>query len=209
MTKKTRVKNILLLLDKYYPQQDKCFLNYGKDYELLFATILSARCTDNMVNTVTEALFQKYTSLEAFAAVSNEELEADIKPTGFYREKAKNIILSAQILLKEHNGTVPDDMDKLTALPGVGRKTANVVLSHIWAIPSIVVDTHVMRVSRRLGIAASSNPVKTEFALMELLPKEHWIRYNTQIITHGRAVCKAPKPKCADCFLSEYCERRL
>jgi endonuclease-3 len=203
-----RVANILLLLDKHYPQQDKCYLSYAKDYELLFATILSAQCTDDRVNMITGGLFAKHRSLEAFAALPQAELEAEIKSAGYYRSKAKNIIRSAKALLEKHGGAVPRDIGELTALPGVGRKTANVIRGHIWAEPSIVVDTHVMRISNRLGLVSSDDPVKIEFALMEILPKDHWIRYNTQIIAHGRAICKAQKPKCGECFLFPYCESR-
>lgn len=208
MTLKKRVKNILLLLDKFYPEQDKCYLSYTTDYELLFATIMSAQCTDDRVNMVTKDLFKKYGSLEAFASAGQEMLEEDIKSTGFYRNKAKNIIMSARILIEKHDSKLPSSIDELTALPGVGRKTANVVRSHIFNIPSIVVDTHVMRLSRRLGLVSSDDPVKIEFELMNILPEDHWIRYNTQIIAHGRAVCKARKPECAVCFLCEYCLER-
>lgn len=208
MTLKKRVKNILLLLDKFYPEQDKCYLSYITDYELLFATIMSAQCTDDRVNMVTKDLYKKYNSLEAFASAGQETLEEDIKSTGFYRNKAKNIIRSARILIEKHDGKLPSSIDELTALPGVGRKTANVVRSHIFNIPSIVVDTHVIRLSNRLGLVSSDDPVKIEFDLMKILPKAHWIRYNTQIIAHGRAVCKARKPECADCFLCECCHER-
>lgn len=205
MRKRERVKNILRLLDEYYPWQDKCYLSYEKDYELLFATILSAQCTDDRVNIVTKDLYKNYESLEAFASSGLEELEEDIRSTGFYHNKAKNIILSAKTLLEKHNGIMPSDIDELTALPGVGRKTANVVRSHIFHIPSIVVDTHVLRLSNRLGLVSNKDPVKIEFELMKLLPKEHWIRFNTQIIAHGRSVCKAQGFKCDCCFLSGCC----
>lgn len=208
MTLEKRVKNILLLLDKFYPEQDKCYLSYITDYELLFATIMSAQCTDDRVNMVTKDLYKKYGSLEAFASAEFTELEEDIKSTGFYRNKAKNIILSARILIEKHGGKLPSSIDELTALPGVGRKTANVVRSHIFNIPSIVVDTHVMRLSNRLGLVSCDDPVKIEFELMKILPEDHWIRYNTQIIAHGRAVCKARKPVCSACFLCEYCPEK-
>jgi len=208
MTKKQRAKHILRLLDEHYPEYIKCYLSYAKDYELLFATILSAQCTDARVNMVTEDLFKKYTALCDFAAVGCEELEQDIKSVGFYRNKAKNIIQTARILLEKHNGAVPPDIDELVALPGVGRKTANVVRGNIWHIPCIVVDTHVARVSNRLGLVAEDDPVKIEFALMKLLSKEHYIRYNTQVIAHGRAVCKSQKPLCGECVLAEYCDSK-
>jgi endonuclease-3 len=205
MTKKDRVKKVLLLLDENYPDKDKCFLNYTKDYELLFATILSAQCTDERVNIVTKDLFAKYISLEEFANAPQEELENDIKSTGFFRNKAKNIILSAKALLERFNGNLPSSIEDLTSLYGVGRKTANVVRSHIFNIASIVVDTHVMRITGRLGLVSSKDPEKIEFALMKILPKEHWIRYNTQVIAFGREICKAQNPKCGVCFMRECC----
>ena len=205
MTKKEKIKKILFLLDEYYPTDTKCYLYYGKAYELLIATILSAQCTDDRVNIVTKDLFVKYPDLEAFANADSLELEKDIHSTGFFRTKAKNIIKTANVLVKEYNKEVPSDIEKLTALPGVGRKTANVVRGHVYGIPSIVVDTHVKRVSNRLGLAKSGDPEKIEFELMKILPKKHWIRYNTQVIAHGRKICKSQKPLCDECFLREYC----
>lgn len=199
------IKEILSLLDEYYPTDDKCYLHYDKPYELLFATILSAQCTDDRVNTVTKDLFKKYTTLEAFAEADIRELEKDVMSTGFYRNKAKNIKASAQALIKDHSGIVPSEVEALTALPGVGRKTANVVRSHIFNLPSIVVDTHVKRISKKWGFTESNDPVKIEFELMELLPQEHWIRYNTQVIAHGRKICTARKPKCSECPFAQYC----
>lgn len=199
------IKEILSLLDEYYPTDDKCYLHYDKPYELLFATILSAQCTDDRVNTVTKDLFKKYTTLEAFAEADIRELEKDVMSTGFYRNKAKNIKASAQALIKDHSGIVPSEVEALTALPGVGRKTANVVRSHIFNLPSIVVDTHVKRISKKWGFTESNDPVKIEFELMELLPQEHWIRYNTQVIAHGRKICTARKPKCGECPFAQYC----
>jgi len=202
---KARVAAVLAALEEKYPNYDKCYLNYTKPYELLFATILSAQCTDERVNIVTAELFAKYTTLEAFAEAALAELERDVKSTGFYRNKARHLIGAARTLLEAHNGELPSDIDALTALPGVGRKTANVVRCHIFALPGVVVDTHVMRISRRLGFTANTCPVKIEFDLMKILPKTHWIRYNHQIIAFGREICKAPRPKCAACFMPELC----
>jgi len=205
MKKAERVKAVLAALDTKYPYEDKCYLNYEKPYELLFATILSAQCTDDRVNIVTAQLFQKYPTLEAFASASLSEMEQDVKPTGFFRNKAKSLVFCAQALLTEHDGELPSDIDTLTKLPGVGRKTANVVRCHIFGLPSVVVDTHVKRISARLGFTKNNDPVKIEFDLMKLLPKDHWIRYNHQIIAFGREICKAPRAKCDTCFMPHLC----
>ena len=206
MKMQEKINNILFLLDKYYPQEDKCYLNYKHDYELMISTILSAQCTDDRVNLVTKDLYKKYPTLKSFAEANLVEMEQDIKPTGFFRNKAKNIILASRKLLKEYDSKMPSDIEELVKFPGVGRKTANVVRSHIFNLPSIVVDTHVMRISYKLGLTKFQDPVKIEFDLMDKLPKEHWIRYNTQLIAHGRSICKAPTPKCESCFLTDYCE---
>ena len=206
MNKAERVKCFLKLLDKHYPTEDKCYLNHSNAYELLIATMLSAQCTDDHVNLVTKDLFVKYPTLESFASASFIEMEQDVKPTGFYRNKAKNIILCARRLLEVYGGTVPSDIKDLTSLNGVGRKTANVVRSHIFNLPSIVVDTHVKRISYKIGIIKNTDPVKIEFELMKILPKQHWIRYNTQVIAHGRKICKARKPSCEICFMSYCCK---
>ncbi len=203
---KTKVKNVLEALDREYPTEDKCYLHYEKPYELLVATMLSAQCTDDRVNMVTAELFKKYTSLEAFANADLKELERDIHSTGFYHNKAKNIIAAANELIERHGGEMPSDIEKLTALAGVGRKTANVVRTHIFHIPSIVVDTHVKRISNKLGLVDCDDPVKIEFELMKIFPEEHWGRYNTQVIAHGRKVCKARKPNCGECVLRDYCD---
>ena len=205
MKKADRVRAVMELLDEYYPTEDKCYLHYSKDYELLVATILSAQCTDDRVNIVTESLFKKYPSLIAFAMADIAELENDIRSTGFYHNKAKNIISACSTLLNEYNSEMPKDIEELTKLAGVGRKTANVVRSHIFNLPSIVVDTHVKRISKKLGLTDTEDPVKAEFELMKILPKEHWIRYNTQMIAHVRKVCKARKPDCENCCMSAVC----
>lgn len=202
---KDRVLGVLNLLDEHYGTM-KCYLNHENPWQLLIATILSAQCTDDRVNIVTESLFKKYTSIKDFAEADLIELEKDIRPTGFYHNKAKNIKLCCQQLLSQFGGEVPRDIEDLTSLAGVGRKTANVVRGHIYNIPSVVVDTHVKRISNLIGFTKSQDPVKIEFDLMKILPKEHWIRYNTQVIAHGRKVCIARRPKCNECFLIEYCK---
>lgn len=202
----TKVKNVLSLLDSIYPTEDKCYLHYSKPYELLIATMLSAQCTDDRVNMVTDKLFKKYTSLNDFASANLKELEKDIHSTGFYHNKAKNIISASQQLLSDYNGELPSDIDKLTGLAGVGRKTANVVRTHIFHIPSIVVDTHVKRISNKLGFVNCDDPVKIEFQLMDIFPQDHWGRYNTQIIAHGRTICNARKPDCENCLLNKDCD---
>lgn len=212
MTKKRRSKKdrermdlIIQALNKEYGTEFRCFLNYGTPWQLLLATILSAQCTDERVNMVTEELFQKYRSIEDFASAEQKELEKDIHSTGFFRNKAKNIIECAGQLLTKYHGEVPGDILELTSLAGVGRKTANVIRGNIYQEPSIVVDTHVKRVSKRLGLTEEEDPVKVEYDLMTVLKKDQWISYNRQIITHGRSLCTARNPKCQECFLYNYC----
>ena len=200
-----RTKEILALLDEKYTREYKCYLNYENPGQLLIATMRSAQCTDARVNVVTKDLFQKYDTMEKFAQADLRELEQDIKPTGFYHNKAKNIIGCAQRLVNEYGGEVPSDLEALVSLPGVGRKTANVIRGNIFHEPSVVVDTHVKRISRRLGLTREEDPVKIEKDLMKVLPREHWILYNIQIITFGRQICFARSPKCEECFLTKYC----
>ncbi len=200
-----RTKEILALLDERYTTEYKCYLNHETPWQLLIATMLSAQCTDERVNIVTKDLFVKYDTLEKFAEADQSELEQDIRSTGFYRNKAKNIISCTRTLLEKYDGEVPRDLEALTGLAGVGRKTANVIRGNIYHEPSIVVDTHVKRISKRLGLSKSDDPVKVEFELMKKLPKDHWILYNIQIITFGRAICFARSPKCEQCFLQKYC----
>ncbi|MGI6069769.1 MAG: endonuclease III [Blautia sp.] len=204
MTKRT--KEILDLLDEAYTREYKCYLNHENAGQLLIATMLSAQCTDARVNVVTKDLFRKYPDLEAFAKADLKELEQDIKPTGFYHNKAKNIIGAAKKLVEEYDGEVPDDLEALISLPGVGRKTANVIRGNIYHQPSIVVDTHVKRISKRLGLTKEEDPEKIEYELMKVLPEDHWILYNIQIITFGRQICFARSPKCEECFLTKYCK---
>lgn len=200
-----RIQSIIDALNREYGTEGRCFLNYETPWQLLIATILSAQCTDERVNMVTSELFKKYPRLEDFAHADIEELEKDIHSTGFYKNKARNIIACARKLISEYDGIVPRDIDDLTGLAGVGRKTANVIRGNIYNDPSIVVDTHVKRVSNRLGLTKEEDPVKIEFDLMKKLPKEQWILYNIQIITHGRSICVARSPKCEQCFLRDYC----
>ena len=198
-------KKVLELLVEEYTAEYRCYLNHENAWQLLFATILSAQCTDARVNIVTADLFRKYPSVEAFAGADLSELEEDIRPTGFYHNKAKNIIGCARMLLEKHGGKVPDTIEELTELPGVGRKTANVIRGNIYHQPSIVVDTHVKRISKKLGLTKEEDPEKIEFALMEILPEEYWILYNIHIIQLGRTICTARSPKCNECFLKEVC----
>lgn len=202
---KERTDRIIQALNQEYSMEYRCFLDHETPWQLLIATILSAQCTDERVNTVTKDLFKKYKSLRDFAKAEQAELERDIHSTGFYRNKAKNIIACAKKLVEEHNSEVPNDIEILTNLAGVGRKTANVIRGNIYHEPSIVVDTHVKRISKRLGFTKEDDPVKIEFELMDRLPREQWILYNLQIITHGRTICTARSPKCDECFLKEDC----
>ena len=205
MKKNERVRAILDALDREYGTDYRCYLDHETAYELLFSTIMSAQCTDERVNKVTEKLYKKYRSLEDFAAADLEELKKDIYQTGFYNNKAKNIIACAKVLMEKYGGEVPSDIDELTSLPGVGRKTANVIRGNIYNIPSIVVDTHVKRISRKLGLTDTDDPVKAEYELMKVLPEDHWILWNIDIITLGRTICRAQNPDCEACFLRELC----
>lgn len=202
---KQNTQEILRLLDEQYGREYVCYLNHENAWQLLIATMLSAQCTDARVNIVTADLFRKYRSIDDFANANLKELEQDIKPTGFYHNKAKNIIECCKKLRDEFGGEVPSTLEELTSLAGVGRKTANVIRGNIFNEPSVVVDTHVKRISKKLGLTKNDDPVKIEFDLMKELPKDHWILYNIQIITLGRTICKAPTPKCEECFLQEVC----
>lgn len=203
--KAERLSGILEALDREYGTDLRCYLNHETPWQLLFSTIMSAQCTDARVNMVTEKLYKKYPDLRAFAEADLEELKRDIYQTGFYNNKARNIIACARVLLEEYGGEVPSDIDELTKLPGVGRKTANVIRGNVYGIPSIVVDTHVKRISRKLGITDTDDPTKAEFELMDILPEDHWILWNIDLITLGRTICQAQRPDCGHCFLREYC----
>ena len=190
-----------------YPDA-RCALNFKSPLELLIATILSAQCTDTRVNIVTKDLFRKYKDARAYAAAKQPELERAIQSTGFFRNKAKSIAGCCGKLVEQYQGRVPQELDALVALPGVGRKTANVVLGTAFGLPTgVVVDTHVTRVSRRLGLTAHTDPVKIERDLMTLLPKREWIDYSHRVIAHGRQICQARKPKCEICPLADICPR--
>lgn len=202
---KKRTVEILKKLDEAYGTEYRCYLEHENAWQLLIAVILSAQCTDARVNLVTKDLFKKYKSLQDFAEADLLELQQDIHSTGFYHNKAKNIIACAGRLIETYDGKVPSALEDLLTLAGVGRKTANVIRGNIYHDPSIVVDTHVKRISKRLGFTNEEDPVKIEFELMKVLPKEHWILYNIQIITFGRTICTARAPKCSECFLSGLC----
>ena len=199
------VRKILERIDNEYGTDYKCYLNHENAWQLLIATMLSAQCTDARVNIVTADLFQKYKTIDDFANADLKELEQDIHSTGFYHNKAKNIIACCKDLRDKFDGEVPMSIDDLTSLAGVGRKTANVIRGNIFHDPSIVVDTHVKRISKKLGVTKEEDPVKVEMDLMKKLPKDHWILWNIHIIRLGRTICKAPTPKCEECFLQDLC----
>ncbi len=192
-------------MDQEYGTDYRCYLDHETPWQLLIAVILSAQCTDARVNIVTKDLFKKYDSLEKFANAELKEMEKDIHSTGFYHNKAKNIISCAKDLIEKHGGVVPSELSELTALAGVGRKTANVIRGNIYNLPSIVVDTHVKRISKKLGLTENDDPEKVEYDLMAVLPEDHWILWNIDIITLGRTICTARNPKCEECFLRELC----
>ena len=203
--KKQRVKKIITLLNKKY-KNPKTALNYKTSHELLVATMLSAQCTDKRVNEVTKDLFKKYKRVRDYAVLSTEELEKDIRTTGFFRNKAKNIIASSKIIVEKFHSRVPDDMEKLIILPGVARKTANVVLLEMFGKnEGIAVDTHVRRLSQRLGLSENSNPEKIEKDLMEITEKKNWGKMSNLLISHGRTMCSARSPKCSSCVLNKDC----
>ena len=204
---KKRIRSILTRLKKAYPEAE-CSLTHKSPLELLVSTILSAQCTDERVNMVTKDLFKKYRSAADYAQASQEEFEKDIQSTGFFRNKAKNIRECCRILADEYGGKVPDSMEALVALPGIGRKTANVVLGNAFdTAVGVVVDTHVGRLSRRLGLTEEKNAEKVEKDLMEKIPKKNWVLFSHQLIHHGRAVCKSRKPACDGCPLEAVCPK--
>ncbi len=210
MKKKATRQNALEtlgVLEKTYPAAH-CALNYSNPWELLVATILSAQCTDIRVNLVTATLFKKFPSMEDFAQSDLSALEQEIHSTGFFRNKAKNLKACAQALIDEHGGEIPTNLEALVRLPGVGRKTANVVLGNAFGIPGMVVDTHVSRVSRRLGWADATTPEGIEGQLCTLLPREKWTQTSHVLIFHGRSLCKAPTPLCSSCPVLTSCPRR-
>ncbi|MCS6807919.1 MAG: endonuclease III [Bacteroidota bacterium] len=207
--KRRRLRRILTALRRTYPEP-RIALTYTTPFELLIATMLSAQCTDERVNHVTKTLFQKYRSPHDYCAVPQEKLERDIFATGFYRTKARNIQACCARLITEFGGEVPKTIEELTSLAGVGRKTANVILSHCFDTPGVVVDTHVTRLVNRMGIATGTDAVKLEFELMKLMPKRLWRDFTHLMIMHGRAVCSArSKPKCEQCVVADDCPKLL
>ncbi|WP_294393617.1 endonuclease III [uncultured Clostridium sp.] len=202
---KARTKKIVEILKETYPDA-QCELNYETPLQLLVATILSAQTTDKKVNEVTEGLFNDYPDLDAFLTITNDELEERIKQIGLYRNKSKNLILMFRQLKEKFNGEVPQTMEGITSLAGAGRKTANVVLSNAFGVPSIAVDTHVFRVSNRLGLADSDNVLEVEKQLQKELPKKEWTLMHHLLIFHGRRCCIARKPKCEECPLNHLCK---
>jgi endonuclease-3 len=203
--RKARVKKILAGLDDMYPAAI-CALHHSNAWELLVATILSAQCTDKRVNEVTPGLFRKYPTIRDFAAASQEEMAREIRSTGFFNNKARSVIGAARKILADFGGEVPREMNALLSVPGAARKTANVVLGTAFGIASgLVVDTHVQRISRRLDLTKETDPVKIEKDLMKAIPKERWILFSHQVIYHGRALCVARNPKCAECKLAPLC----
>jgi endonuclease-3 len=203
--RKARIEKILAALDRMYPDAT-CALNHSNAWELLVATILSAQCTDKRVNLVTPDLFRKYPTIQDFAAAKQEELAQDIRSTGFFNNKAKSVIGAARKILSDFGGEVPRDMEHLLTVPGAARKTANVVLGTAFGIASgVVVDTHVQRIAGRLDLTKNTDPVKIEQDLMKAIPQKKWILFSHQIIHHGRALCVARNPKCAECALNPLC----
>ena len=202
-----KANNIFVILRKLYPEA-KIALNFSSPEELLVATILSAQCTDKKVNEVTASLFRKYCSPRDYAQAALGELEKDIKQTGFFRQKAKSVKATMTAIVKLHHGQVPRSMEELVSLPGVGRKTANVVLGNAFGIPGLPVDTHVTRVSVRLGLTKNKTAEKIEMDLNAIVPQKHWTMFSHLLIFHGRNICRAKKPLCANCPLLTLCDNR-
>lgn len=207
LTKKQEATQALIAHLKHLYPDAHCALDFETPFQLLIATILSAQCTDARVNLVTKVLFKKYPDAVAMSKATLPDLESIIKSTGFFRAKARSLLETSIRLVEKYGGTVPADLEILKNLRGVGRKTANVVLGNAYGIPGMVVDTHVGRLSRRLGLTRATDPVKVEFALMKLVPKEDWVMFSHWLISHGRAVCDARKPKCQECPLAESCPK--
>lgn len=202
---RNRVKKIIKILTKEIPDS-RIALRFSTPFELLIATILSAQCTDVKVNEVTKSLFKKYRFPKDYVEADLKELEEDIRPTGFYRNKAKAIQKCCQQLEERFGGEVPPSLEDLVTLPGVGRKTANVILGNAFGIPGIAVDTHVQRVSQRIGLTGFDDPVKIEFDLMEIVPQEEWTHFSNLMIWHGRRTCAARKPLCNQCVIRKWCD---
>ncbi len=201
----TKVTNILSALKELYPDA-LCALHFGKDYELMIAVRLSAQCTDARVNLVTPALFAKYPTLEAFAAADVGDVEEMVRSCGFYKHKARDIVLACQMLLSDYHGRVPDNMEDLLKLPGVGRKTANLLLGDIYHKEAYVCDTHCIRICGKLGLSHGKDPQKVEMQLRKVIPPEESSDFCHRIVLHGRAVCTARNPKCSQCTLAPFCD---
>lgn len=205
MDNSERVGKIIEVFERLYPDA-ACSLDYKDPLQLMVSTQLAAQCTDARVNLVTRTLFEKYKSVYDFANADLHELEEDIRSTGFYRNKAKNIINACKMIISDFGGKVPDNMDDLLKLPGVGRKTANLVLGDCFGIPGIVVDTHASRLSKRIGLTTRDDPEKIEYDLMKVVPRDSWGRFCHQLVFHGRALCMARKPACEACPIRELCD---
>ena len=205
MRKSERLEGVMRIFDEIYPEV-QCTLNYSNPLEMLIATQLSAQCTDARVNIVTADLFKKYKNVYDYANADLAELENDIRSTGFYKNKAKNIIACAKRLIEVYNGEVPDTMENLLTLAGTGRKTANLVLGDIFKKPAVVVDTHCIRLSNKIGLTKNQDPVKIEFELKKIVPPERQLRLCHQFVNHGRVRCIARRPDCENCGIREYCK---
>ncbi len=205
---KKRAMEIFGILSEEFPDA-QCMLDHNSPLELLVATILAAQCTDKQVNVVTQTLFKKYTTAEDYVNAPQEELEEDIRSTGFFRNKARSLKKCCRSLIEKHGGEVPSDMDSLTSLGGVGRKTANCVLGNAFGVPGIVVDTHVLRISRRMGFTEGKNPDKVEADLMPLIPQKEWTRFSHVVADHGRKYCAARRPLCDECPAAHLCPKIL
>lgn len=200
----TRAKKIIEILQETYPDAHVT-LDYANPFELLIATILAAQCTDEKVNEVTSGLFQRYPDALAFAEADEDELQAMLRPTGFFRQKTKSAMAVSREIVGRFDGRVPDTIEELISLRGVGRKTANLILGEVYGKQAVVVDTHVKRVSGRLGLTKNTDPTKVEFDLMEVVPESNWTEFNHLLVFHGRAICKAPTPLCSVCPVLELC----
>jgi endonuclease-3 len=205
MNKKEKAKQIIEIFDQLYPNAE-CSLEYKTPLQLLISTQLAAQCTDARVNIVTKSLYSKYKTAEDFANADIKELEEEIKSTGFYRNKAKNIIECCRMLVEKYNGEIPDNMDELLKLPGVGRKTANLFLYEVFGVQGIIVDTHAKRLSNRIGLSENENPEKIEYDLQKIVEKSSWSDFCHRLVSHGREVCKARRPECEKCGIIQYCD---
>jgi len=203
--KQKKVRDIIKILGKEYPAA-RTALRFSSPLELLVATVLSAQCTDERVNKVTEVLFRKYRSAQDYAQANVKDLEQDVRPTGFFRNKAKTIKTLCSNLVERFHGEVPARLEDLVSMPGIGRKTANLVLGEAFGIPGIVVDTHVLRLAGRIGLSEQTDPVKAEFDLMKVVPKKHWTGFSNLLILHGRAVCTARNPRHEKCKILDLCD---